>query len=158
MFQEMTKERIIPRVTEDHEKMFNDDPVTITDSQLDIGQGCHQGDLIVVRLGAMPTSAKPRNSRQLAEGDTQGSRHILAKGQVFDADPAEVAALIKKANGVVVNPAYIGPVFCTNQNGEANLEHPEHGDHLYRGENMCFGTIYQRNWDAEEAAERRARD
>jgi hypothetical protein len=40
--------------------------------------------------------------------------------------------------------------------GQADLTHPEHGNHLYRGD-MVIACVYQRNLDAEER-ERRAMD
>jgi hypothetical protein len=156
MLQEVTKERIIPRVTGDHEKMHNDAPVEFTEAQLGIGEAVDQGDVIVVRIPRLPAKAKVRANRQVAEGDTQGSRHVLSTGNIYDCDPDSVVELIRQANGANINPTYIGPVFQT-ANGQAELTHPEHGNHVYKGEMTC-AVVIQRNWDAEEQAERRARD
>ncbi len=114
-----------------------------------------QGDLYFVALPRLPRSAKDRKSRQLAEGDTQGSRHMLTIGDVFDADAAEVAAMIEKSAGVKVDARYIGPVF-RSADARAYVEHPEHGDHDYQCETVR-ATVYQRSLDAEER-EQRVRD
>lgn len=135
------------------ESLVNDAPRTFTDSDFPVGTVAHQGDLILVRIEDLPRSAKPRANRQLAEGATQGSRHVVTTGDVFDAGPAKVAAAIKtacpKAN---VEARYVGPVFRT-VGDRADLTHPEHGDHHYRGD-MILATVFQRNLDAEEREQR----
>lgn len=157
MLQEVTKNRVIPRVMEDHEKMHNDDPVTITDAQMDVGENVDQGDVKIVRIKSLPKNRTVRQNRQIAEGSTQGSRHVLEVGDLYDSPPEDVAAAIKEACGIEIGTQYCGPVFAT-KNGCADLTHPEHGNHCYRGENMSFASVYQRNLDAEEMQERRARD
>ena len=62
------------------------------------------------------------------------------------------AAIAAACPGVRVAEAYIGPVFCTKA-GVADLVHPEHGNHHYRGE-MSIAVVYQRNLDVEEREER----
>ncbi len=133
------------------EAIFNDDPRTFTD--FPIGTVAHQGDVMFVRIASMP-AGKRRKNRQLAEGTTQGSRHILNGGEVFDCEPREVARLINAAcRNVNVDARYIGPVFLT-KDGEADVTHPEHGDHCYRGENWVIATVFQRSLDAEERESR----
>lgn len=111
-----------------------------------------QGDLCIVCLPSMPEIAKPRRNRQMADGDTQGSRHIVKRGKCFDADAAEVARLIESVTKCKVDPKYVGPVF----KGPAYLAHPEHGDQQWTGE--CINSVvYQRALDAEER-EQRVRD
>ena len=96
---------------------------------------------------------KSRSNRQLADGNTQGSRHTLRGGEVFDCDSREVSALVGDAcRGVSVDEKYIGPVFRT-LDGVADVVHPEHGDHYYRGD-MIIATVFQRNLDAEEMERR----
>jgi hypothetical protein len=135
------------------ESIINDEPRTLTDADFPIGSVAHQGDLILVRIKAVPKSAKDRKSRQLADGNTQGSRHVLQVGAVFDCKASDVAKAIKavcpKSD---VGDRYIGPVFSTTE-GVADLCHPEHGDHLYRGE-MVLAVVYQRNLDAEQREQR----
>lgn len=135
------------------ESIVNDAPRTFTDSDFPVGTAAHQGDLILVRIVELPQSVKTRANRQLADGTTQGSRHVVKRGEVFDADPVEVAKAIKavcpKAS---VEARYVGPVFRTIR-GKADLTHPEHGNHLYR-EDMVIATVFQRNLDAEEREHR----
>lgn len=108
-----------------------------------------QGDLYFVGLKSMPVSVKARRDRQLAEGQTQGSRHVHEGGKLFDADAAEVAALIKQATGAIVDPKYVGPVFSGG-----SVRHPEHGDHEnYPAEVPC-AVVFQRNLNREEMEER----
>jgi hypothetical protein len=111
------------------------------------GSVSHQGDLIIVAIPSLPKSSKPRKNRQLAEGESQGSRHILERGEVFDADPQETAALIAKATGCLVEAKYIGPVFRSPSNPTAHdLSHPEHGAQGFPSGSLC-AIVYQRNLD-----------
>lgn len=136
------------------ENITNDETRIVTDSMLGVGDNIAQGDLYFVRIASLPASAKPRGSNyQLAEGDTQGSRHNLDNGKAYQCDKAEVIAAIKKACGCTINEKYIGPVFET-VNGRAYVSHPEHGDHDFRvesvGGSMCIAVVFQRALDAEE--------
>lgn len=129
------------------EAIVNDAPRTFTD--FPVGTVAHQGDVMFVRIASLP-GGKPRTNRQLAEGTTQGSRHVLHGGEVFDCDPASVAQAIGNAcPGVAIDARYIGPVFRTVE-GKADVVHPEHGDHCYRGEDWVIATVFQRSLDAEE--------
>jgi hypothetical protein len=125
------------------EQIANNDTRTFDDFPL--GTVSHQGDIIIVSIGSLPKSAKPRKSRQLAESNTQGSRHILDKGDVFDADRRDVIALIKTATKSEVAEQYVGPVFT----GPAYLDHPEHGHQAFPKGCVC-AVVYQRNLDSEE--------
>src|SRR5690349_19760899 len=109
------------------ENVTNDETRTIADCMMAVGDAYAQGDLYFVRIPGLPKSAKPRANRQLAEGDTQGSRHVCTVGEVYDADPKEVAAMVRAASDQVVDPKYVGPVITT-AGGRAYVEHPEHGD------------------------------
>ena len=138
------------------EQIVNDQPRTFTDADFPIGSVVHQGDLILVRISAMPNSNKVRKDRQLAIGTTQGSRHILAIGSPCDCDPSEVATAIKSlCPRADIGQQYVGPVFAT-VNGKADLLHPEHDNHHYRGD-MTIAVVYQRSLDGEER-ERRVQD
>lgn len=123
------------------------------------GDVSHQGDLIIVCIGELPASARPRANRQLADGDTQGSRHVLARGEIFDADPEAVASLIFKATEKAgcpcrVDRQYIGPVFRSPLDPTENdLTHPEHGNQGFAAGAVC-AVVYQRNLDAEEREQR----
>lgn len=136
------------------EAIVNDAPRKFSDADFPVGSVAHQGDLILVRLKMLPKSAVPRKNRQLADGNTQGSRHILKVGSVFDCRHDEVARAIADVCGATrVQDAYIGPVFCCSQSGKAHLVHPEHGNHRYSGD-MVIAVVYQRNLDSEEREQR----
>lgn len=138
-----------------NERIVNDDPKLIEDFE----PGCvaHQGDVIIVSIGSLPKSAKPRSNRQVADGDTQGSRHILDRGEIFDADATEVSGMIRAANGCQVESKYIGPVFVSPESPTENdLTHPEHGDLGFAAGSVC-AVVFQRNLDADER-EVRSRD
>lgn len=117
------------------------------------GDTSAQGDVMFINIGVLPASARPRKNRQLADGNTLGSRHIVTRGDVFECDPSEVANLALAATGQRIPVKYIGPVFT----GPALVEHPEHGDQEFTGE-CVNATVYQRVWDAEQQQERRAVD
>jgi hypothetical protein len=144
------KQIVAPR-----EEIVNDEAKLLP--SFEIGDSSHQGDLIVVRIRELPASVKPRGNRQLAEGTTQGSRHVMTRGKVYDAQAEEVAGLIQNANGVLVNPRYIGPVFVSPAKPTANdLAHPEHGNQGFPAGAVC-ATVYQRSLDSENR-EQRVRD
>lgn len=144
---------IISSATVNH-AVFNDAPRMFDESDFPVGTVAHQGDVILVRISALPKSAKTRESRQIAEGNTQGSRHVVMTGDVFDCDLSEVAKAIKSETKCDVNTRYIGPVFKT-VDGCADLDHPEHGNHQYRGD-MVMVCVFQRVMDAEEREQRAA--
>lgn len=138
--------------TEVAERIVNDDPKL--HATFEPGDVAHQGDLIIVCIHELPKSAKPRANRQLAEGSTQGSRHVLERGDVYDCDPIEVARAIKIANKATVETQYIGPVFVSPAAPtEDDLTHPEHGNQGFSPRAVC-AVVYQRNLDAEERAAR----
>ena len=117
----------------------------------------HHGDIIIVPIFCLPKSAKPRTNRQLADGDTQGSRHVMTRGDVYDCDIAEVAEEIVRATGVRVGAEYIGPVFVSpDAPTENDLTHPEHGNQGFPAGAVC-AVVYQRNLDSEQR-EARVRD
>lgn len=137
------------------EAIVNNDPKL--HATFEPGDCAHQGDLIIVGIKQLPTSARPRANRQLAEGSTQGSRHILERGDVFDADPSEVGEMIFAATGCRIEPQYIGPVFVAPPAPtEHDLTHPEHGHQGFPAGTVC-AVVYQRSLDNEER-EMRVRD
>lgn len=142
--------------TAKHEALINNAPKL--HETFEIGDVSHQGDIIIVRIASLPKSAKPRANRQLAEGDTPGSRHVLTRGKVYTVDPQEVVSLIKSAcPKSAVQTQYVGPVFVSPKNPTANdLDHPEHGPQGFPAGSIC-AVVFQRNCDAEER-ERRVQD
>jgi len=114
------------------------------------GDVSHQGDLMIVAIKSLPSSAKPRENRQLADGDTQGARHIMTRGDVFDAEASEVAILIEKATGCQVGQQYVGPVFVSPADPTCDdLSHPEHGSQGFPAGSIC-AVVYQRSLDQEQ--------
>lgn len=112
------------------------------------GDCCHQGDLIFVCLGEKPRKLEARANRQIAEGDTRGSRHVVAGGEVYDGNPKELMGLVKLATNdrvVVSRLAYIGPVF----EGPCVVEHPEHQHHSFPKDTLTC-VLFQRNQSAED--------
>lgn len=135
-----------------HESIINNAPKL--HEVFDIGSVAHQGDLIIVRIAGLPKSARRRENRQLADGSTQGSRHVMSRGDVYDADAAHVAKLIQDATGVRVERQYVGPVFVSPaEPSENDLTHPEHGHQGFPAGAVC-AVVFQRNLDAEEQAAR----
>ena len=66
-----------------------------------------QGDLLIVRVNAIPTKANSQKSRVLAEGEATGHLHELdEKSDVFEEE------------GVLY--------FRVNENSQSLLTHPEH--------------------------------
>ena len=119
-----------------------------------VGDVSHQGDLILIAIATLPNSAQPRANRQLADGTTQGSRHVLERGDVFDCDAADVVFAIKAATKCDVDDRYIGPVFVSPEQPTANdLAHPEHGNQGFPAGSV-IAVVYQRNQDAEEHEQR----
>lgn len=130
------------------EQIVNDAPKL--HATFETGDVSSQGDLIIVRIASLPASATRRKNRQLAEGNTQGSRHILARGHVYDCAPGEVAVAILDATRCVVSQNYIGPVFTAPANPtEHDLTHPEHGHQGFPAGSVC-AVVYQRNIDNED--------
>jgi hypothetical protein len=143
-----TKKR---KLIEPAERIVNDAPRL--HHTFEPGDVSHQGDLIFVCIHTLPASAKPRSNRQLAEGNTQGSRHVLERGEVYDCKPKEIADAIRKTNGAVIEAEYIGPVFMSPEAPTENdLTHPEHGNQGFPAGTVC-AVVYQRNLDAEERAQ-----
>lgn len=141
-----TKNRVVP------ERLVNNDPRLL--DTFAPGDVSHQGDLILVCLLGLPASAKPRKNRQLADGNTQGSRHILERGDVFDCDASEVVQSIHASTYVSVDAKYVGPVFRSPPNPTPHdLTHPEHG-HQGFAAGCVVAVVYQRNLDAEERERR----
>jgi hypothetical protein len=143
-----------------NEAMVNDDPRLLDEAQFEVGDVSHQGDLMVVRVHCLPEDARPRGpqeSRQLAPGETQGSRHVLERGRIYDCDVDQVRRLIQQANGCDVNSRYIGPMFVSPlAPTEHDLTHPEHGHQGFPAGAVC-AVVHQRVLDQDEQ-ERRALD
>ena len=151
-----TKQRTRKAAQPIPEKIVNNAPKLHED--FPVGAVSHQGDLIFVRIENLPKSAKPRLNQQLADGNTQGSRHILTPhAKAFDCDLAEVQKSIKTATKCDVGESLIGPVFVSPDNPSAHdVTHPEHGHQGFEA-GAVIACVYQRNLDAMQK-EQRTRD
>lgn len=139
----MTAEKAFRKVEKSAEKIRNDETAVV--GTVSVGDTVRQGDVYLVCIGGLPKTLTPISNRQLAPGDTQGSRHILEGDcRIYDADKAETMALVQKAlapRTVNLAAPLIGPVFeCL---GDVEVTHPEHGNRvLPAGEK--FAVVYQR--------------
>jgi hypothetical protein len=106
-----------------------------------IGDVVRQGDLYLVCVEN--ASGTRTSNRQLAPGDTQGSRHVLAGDCEVFIDCQSVANVPREL---------LGPAFRCS--GDVTVEHPEHG-HKILPAGTCWAVVYQRAF-AEEI--RRAQD
>lgn len=148
--------QLLQQKTSEQETIINNQPKLL--EVFEIGDVSHQGDLTIIRIKHLPKSAKKRTNRQLAEGNTQGSRHVLARGLIYDADKEELAKYIHDATGETVEMDFIGPVFVSPDVPTANdLTHPEHGHQGFPAGAIC-AIVYQRNWDQIQAVARRVVD
>jgi len=137
------------------EAIVNDAPKLL--ESFEVGDAVRQGDLYLIRIKSMPKSARPRGNRQLADGTTQGSRHVLERGEVFDCDPEAVARAVKSATKIDIDERYCGPVIRTaSEPTENDLTHPEHGNIGFPADSIC-AVVFQRSLDAEQR-EMRVRD
>jgi len=111
-----------------------------------VGDVVRHGDVYLVCLDSMPKGT-PTQNMQLAPGNTQGSRHILA-----DPNDNNKPANVNIVNGwdwhsidclkeFTLHHALIGPAFECKSATE--VTHPEH-QHKILPEGTVWGTIYQR--------------
>jgi hypothetical protein len=92
---------------------------TRDDRAIQVGEVAQQGDVYVVRVADDHARGLEIMDRQVAEGDTQGSRHIVGNGP----------KLFRGTNipSGVKQRALLGPVVVATT--DWNLEHPEHPWH-----------------------------
>lgn len=113
----------------------------ITNEMAKVGAVVRQGDIYLTRIDKLP-EGKPSKERQLAEGETQGSRHVIT-GDV---------ELVTGVSFGRVNQVLVGPAFKCN--GKAELTHPEHGNKI-----LPEGSIWQVTYQQAYADEvRRVQD
>lgn len=106
-------------MAEDAQRAKNDQPRDCT--TLPVGDVAQQGD-VYIHVAPTDHPHGPRlATRQLAEGDTQGSRHI-AEGHVKIYAPTTPTASMETG-------ALLGPVVVAT--GPWTLTHPEHPHHHY---------------------------
>jgi hypothetical protein len=163
-----TAEQVMTEITE---KAKASVPTIRRVDELVPGKVERQGDIYPVHLGAFTKSpqrisdyqvairdaAKPKEStlkalpgcvgkksktRQLASGETQGSRHVAVGDEVLVFEPAKDASVL------------IGPTVASPK--RFVIEHPEHGHvDLPAG---VYQITYQRDWKREQQEIRRVQD
>lgn len=132
----------LSRIQQQAERIKSDAKQQFPDAA-SIGDSWRQGDIYITRLNGVPAGSArvEKPDRQLAPGNTQGSRHCLQS--------LRCVKVFRVPNAGMLD----GPVLDI---GEANtITHPEHGDvALQPG---VYGISYQRDLDAEDR-ERRVLD
>lgn len=137
----ITAERALRDVQRGAEKIKNDELQRFPEAASP-GDSVRQGDVYVTLLDRVPAGATPIPFRaQLADGNTQGSRHCL--------DSSQGVQLYRLPEPGMLD----GPVVELAE--PRTLEHPEHGDWLL-GPGV-YQISYQRSLDAEDR-ERRSLD
>lgn len=95
-----------------------------------LGDVVRQGDIYLVCVSVINGGTETDN-RQLAPGNTQGSRHVI-KGK---------AKIYTGSSFSGINSALIGPAFKCEK--DVTVEHPEHG-HKILPEGTSWQVVYQR--------------
>lgn len=112
------------------------------------GDVVRQGDLYLVCLEAA-VEGRPVKSRQLAPGDTQGSRHVaVGDCRVIESvsKPALAVLIRQLVRNAEVPEQLVGPV--VECKGDTTIEHPEHG-HRVLPAGSTWAVVYQRAYGEE---------
>ena len=127
------------------EQIKNGEPATI--ALIEPGDVVRQGDIYLVSLDVSPASPKRWAGRQLAEGTTQGSRHVtVGDCDLFLPDPARAKDVLNRLiPGTRDQELFLGPVIEARES--VTIEHPEHGHRTLPA--GTYLVTYQRVW-AEE--------
>lgn len=133
----------------EHETVKPGQPFRITEAT-SIGDGVWQGDLGIEVVAVVPADyvrvAKPKAAdKQLVPGSTQGAKHCL--------DSLVGVKLFRPKDWSEESLA--GP--CLVLGKERTILHPTHGP-ITIPAGFTVLCRYQREWDKEQAKERRARD
>lgn len=103
---------------------------------LQVGQGCPQGDIMLVRLDELPARAErievPKGG-QIAPGTSRGSRHCIA------AKDRDTVKYYRVSDGDRLSD------LCLLAPAPFTLEHPEHGHHRYLDKRRIYRVIHQQN-------------
>ena len=133
----------------EHDRVFPGMPLSMSRAMV-AGDAIAQGDLLLVVHDAIPNEyvkiEHPQDAdRQLVPGNTVGARHCL--------DSLEGIVLYRPTKWD--EESFDGPFFQTTQ--ERVVMHPTHGSVTVPG-GMTIGCHYQKEFDAIQMRERRARD
>lgn len=133
----------------EHDRIGPGRPVTMS-TALQAGECVAQGDLYLVVIDRVPVGhtklkCPTASDRQLVPGNTEGAKHCL--------DSLDGVTIYRRDDW---GPESLnGPVLRTSS--ERVVEHPKHG-HVTIPAGMLVACHYQREWDAEQARERRSAD
>ena len=134
------------RISDRQERVYPGMPARFTEAAT-VNDRIWQGDLALTIIAAVPKDYVVANDfkGQLVPGQNQGARHCLD-----NVNSTEVYL-----PPVWNEESLDGPVFVTLQ--ESTVVHPVHGDVTIPA-GFVVNCTYQREWDKEQARERRAID
>lgn len=101
--------------------------------KMKVGEAVRQGDIYLTRVRSDATREKEIHTRQLAPGNTQGSRHCVE---------GPVRVYERKGD------ALTGPIVASE--GRFKVTHPEHAHFDLPG--GCYAVTYQRDFAREEVS------
>ena len=132
-------ETVLTQIQEQAERIKSDETQQFPEAASP-GDCWRQGDIYITLLDALPKNVvvQKKNSRQLAPGTTQGSRHCL--------DSLEGVTIYELETQEMLD----GPIIFLKE--ERAVEHPEHGDVVLPP--GVYQISYQRSLDSEERAQR----
>lgn len=133
----------------EHDRIGPGVPVAMSNA-LVAGEGVAQGDLNIIVADGVPSGyvrvKRPgQQDKQLVPGNTVGAKHCL--------DSLDGVALYRPEQWT--EESLVGP--CLVLTKERTILHPTHGAVTIPA-GMTVTCYYQREYDAEQARERRARD
>lgn len=135
--------------------VFTHSPVTTKRfASMRIGDRVRQGDVYLIRVPNEHPKGKAWGSRQVAVGNTIGSRHIaVGDVEVFAGNPNAIAKLFPGFNSEQLQ-ACCGPVVVAKSTWA--LEHPEHPHHEMAQD--CDVATYQVTYQWDSRAMQAVRD
>lgn len=130
-----------------------------TVTSIEVGQFARQGDIYLHRVADDWPRGKALSNHQLAPGETRGSRHVANSAcNIFEGQklPEYVAEHIKEYHATFafdgIARAILGPVIVSD--GNAVINHPEHGDIKLR----CGAGTFQVTYQLDERTKERVQD
>ena len=115
MNQTMTTQEVFAKITEDATfKARGEDRIV---PEMKIGQYVRQGDIYITKVAANHPRGAATQDRQLAQGESRGSRHIAEA-------PAKIFAGSKAPSTAMNDKVFLGP--CVESASDFRISHPEH--------------------------------
>ncbi len=139
------------RIKEGNDKIEPGKAVRLSEAA-SVDDGVRQGDLYLVVADGVPAThervVSPKDiDRQLVPGNTEGAKHCL--------DSLEGVEIYRPAGWGPDYEGLNGPVLRLSK--DRTVTHPKHGDVTIPA-GFDVECVYQREWDAEQARERRNAD